>query len=573
MAADDASTPVADDARRFRILGVELTDVPRDRAVELLIEAIERHDGRTRAVYFANAHTLNLAASDAEYRAVLNAGDYVFGDGTGVRWAARLHGIRVHDNLCGTDLVPALWRATARRGYRYFLLGADEAANLRAAQYAAAALEGWVQAGRHHGYVADADLSREVVLQINESGANVLLVGMGNPLQEQWIHAHRDQLRVPLALGVGGLLRYWSGDLRRAPRWLRRLGAEWLGILVQQPHKARRYLLGNPLFLWRIGREALARRRSGACRSGAIGKPRWYAKKLARRAVSLSAALPPRAEPADRANRPALVRALTYHRCDQRPYDPFCVAPSDFDAQMRYLAESGLAISLDDLEAMLAGRAAPRGGVLVTIDDGFRSVLDHMLPSLRRWAIPAVAFVSPGLIAESAETNALPSSPDEPSAARMARSSPAGSAESPEPYLTWGELERLADAGVTIGAHGWSHRSLGRLSPDAAREEAVRSREALEARLGRPVRAMAYPFGTRTDYSAATRAILAASGYTIAFTSQHGAIRPGCDPLQLPRVKIEGGEPVAMFRRICRGGLDAWRWVDRALWPLQRAGR
>jgi len=84
-----------------------------------------------------------------------------------------------------------------------------------------------------------------------QTGPDLLLVGMGNPLQEIWIHAHRHQLEVPLVAAVGGLFNYWAGTLRRASPVLRRLGAEWLGILWQQPHKARRYLLGNPLFLWR----------------------------------------------------------------------------------------------------------------------------------------------------------------------------------------------------------------------------------------------------------------------------------------------------------------------------------
>jgi N-acetylglucosaminyldiphosphoundecaprenol N-acetyl-beta-D-mannosaminyltransferase len=75
---------------------------------------------------------------------------------------------------------------------------------------------------------------------------------MGNPLQEQWIDRHLDQLRVPLCLGTGGLFDHWAGNLRRAPRWVRRLGYEWVQLLMQQPHKWRRYLLGNPAFLWRM---------------------------------------------------------------------------------------------------------------------------------------------------------------------------------------------------------------------------------------------------------------------------------------------------------------------------------
>ncbi|MGA2619112.1 MAG: WecB/TagA/CpsF family glycosyltransferase [Thermoguttaceae bacterium] len=241
--------PAAD--RQISILGVGITDVTTRRAIELLHRLIGRRDGVTRCVFFANAHTLNLAAADRAYREVLNGADYVFGDGTGVRWAARLQAVRVRDNLNGTDLVPAMFRATAGRGYRYFLLGADEATIRPAAQMAAETFGGWTPAGFHHGYLTDAATDR-AVRQINAARPDVLLVGMGNPRQECWLAQHRHRLRVPLCLGVGGLMDFWSGRVSRAPQSLRRLGHEWLWRLWQQPAKARRYLLGNPLFLARI---------------------------------------------------------------------------------------------------------------------------------------------------------------------------------------------------------------------------------------------------------------------------------------------------------------------------------
>jgi N-acetylglucosaminyldiphosphoundecaprenol N-acetyl-beta-D-mannosaminyltransferase len=251
-AAAGAAPPEPLEDRAFSLLGVRITDVTRRRALALLTEILRERSGPTRCVFFVNAHTLNLAAADSDYREALNAADYVFGDGTGVRWAARLHGLRVRDNLAGTDLVPQLLRDTAAEGYRYFLLGGDEEMIARAAATAAATFPGWTPAGCHHGYLDDGQLSAAAVRQINRAAPDLLLVGMGNPRQEQWIHQHRRELEVPLCLGVGGLFNYWAGSLRRSPRWLRRLGAEWLGILLQQPHKARRYLLGNPLFLYRI---------------------------------------------------------------------------------------------------------------------------------------------------------------------------------------------------------------------------------------------------------------------------------------------------------------------------------
>jgi N-acetylglucosaminyldiphosphoundecaprenol N-acetyl-beta-D-mannosaminyltransferase len=151
-----------------------------------------------------------------------------------------------------------LLAATGDRSHSYFLLGGQPSIIERAAEVAAKTFPGWEQSGFHHGHLNDPHLAASVIRQINRARPDVLLVGMGNPLQERWIHEHRGQLDVPLCIGVGGLFHYWAGDLRRSPRWLRRLGAEWLGILLQQPHKARRYLLGNPLFLWRIFRERLA---------------------------------------------------------------------------------------------------------------------------------------------------------------------------------------------------------------------------------------------------------------------------------------------------------------------------
>jgi N-acetylglucosaminyldiphosphoundecaprenol N-acetyl-beta-D-mannosaminyltransferase len=243
------------DDRRLAILGVYVTDVRRERAIGLLAEMLREEAPPARSVYFVNAHTLNLAAADAAYCRVLNAADYVFGDGTGVRWAARWQGIRLRDNLAGTDLVPQLFCFAANQGHRYFLVGGTELMIARAAATSARTFPGWTLAGFHHGHFDDSRQAAKAIRQINCARPNLLLVGMGNPLQEQWIDRHRHQLEVPLCIGVGGLFNYWAGNLRRSPRWLRRCGAEWLGILCQQPHKASRYLLGNPLFLWRVLRQ------------------------------------------------------------------------------------------------------------------------------------------------------------------------------------------------------------------------------------------------------------------------------------------------------------------------------
>jgi peptidoglycan/xylan/chitin deacetylase (PgdA/CDA1 family) len=276
---------------------------------------------------------------------------------------------------------------------------------------------------------------------------------------------------------------------------------------------------------------------------------RWFLKKAARRGFAVTAGVGGAS-----LGRGSGVHVLTYHRFGDEPHDAFCVRPDDFERQMALLAREDLLVSLADVEAGLAGtRALADGAVLVTIDDGCPSLARLALPVLREYRVPAVAFVPAGELLEGAG------------------GTPSGR-ECADDRMAWSQLEELARAGITIGSHAWTHHSLARMPIDEAREAAARSRATLARRLGQEVTAFAYPFGTRADYNAATAAVLRDTGYTCAFTSQHGAVRRGADPLTLPRVKVEGGEGLWMFRALIRGGLDGWAWVDRTLWKLQAAG-
>jgi len=238
------------------VLGVRVTDTTIPKAIERIDALLRSPEGRTHTVFFVNAHTLNLATEDPAYRACLNGADLVFGDGTGVRWAARMRRRRLLDNVNGTDLLPPLLAATSGRGLRLYLLGATADTIERTAQTVRDTFPGWALAGYRDGYMTPEEVPA-VVARINEARPDLLLVGMGNPLQERWLADNQRALSVPVAVAVGGLFDHWAGNLKRAPRWVRRFGFEWLQLLVQQPHKAQRYLIGNPLFLWRAVRAAV----------------------------------------------------------------------------------------------------------------------------------------------------------------------------------------------------------------------------------------------------------------------------------------------------------------------------
>jgi N-acetylglucosaminyldiphosphoundecaprenol N-acetyl-beta-D-mannosaminyltransferase len=258
LSTAEAAIPPAD---VVSILGVSVANVTKREAIALMDAWIRGYDGRGRAVFIANAHTLNLAHEDATYRRILNSADVVFGDGAGVRLAVRLRGVRMKDNLVGTDLMPLFLRAKRKRGYRYFLLGGAPGVPERAVARVEQTIPGVQIVGHHHGYLDEAE-SRAVVAQINACAPDLLLVAMGNPRQERWIHDHLDKLLVPVSVGVGGLVDHWAGNLRRAPLWVRRRGIEWVQLLLQQPRKWRRYMLGNPKFVFRALSDAHASRSS-----------------------------------------------------------------------------------------------------------------------------------------------------------------------------------------------------------------------------------------------------------------------------------------------------------------------
>lgn len=239
------------------------------------------------------------------------------------------------------------------------------------------------------------------------------------------------------------------------------------------------------------------------------------------------------------------VRGLMYHRFGDAARDPWCVDSREFEKQVRWLSEERLAISVEQLVDFVEGRAnLPDGAVLLTVDDGFLSVLTEMAPILHRHGVPAVAYLTTGLLGS-------------------------GGHDGEERYLTWDEAAKLPELGVTVGSHAHTHSSLGQMSVGQAQEEGARSRELLRSRLGVDADSFAYPFGMTPDHSPETAAALAGLGYRSVFTAMHGAIHPGADVYSLPRVKVEGGEGLTMFKWLSRGALDLWRLFDEVGYRFQ----
>lgn len=197
-----------------------------------LLEMLE--SGGRQCVFFANT---NFVVECRGLREVLDApGVTIVNDGIGLDLAAMMvHRRRFRENLNGTDLIPSLCQRS-HRPLRFFLLGAkpgiaDAAAKTLAERY------GQQVVGVCDGYGQMRAQGTQLVDTINQARPDMLLVALGNPLQERWILEHRASLDVPLAFGVGALLDFLSGNARRAPAWVQRIHMEWAFRLLHEPRR------------------------------------------------------------------------------------------------------------------------------------------------------------------------------------------------------------------------------------------------------------------------------------------------------------------------------------------------
>lgn len=232
------------------VLGVPVAALTVRQAITEVSELLT--EPRPRTVVYVNAHSVNLAGFDARYRECLANADLVLNDGSGLALAARVGGRRFPANLNGTDFTPEVLRLAARRGLGVYLLGGRDGVAAAAADRLCRMVPGLRVVGHHHGYVTGAQ-GHDVAQRIRQSGADIVLVAMGNPRQELWLAEHLPATGAALGVAVGAFLDFAAERVPRAPKWMRSTGIEWLYRLGREPRRLfARYVLGNPLFVARV---------------------------------------------------------------------------------------------------------------------------------------------------------------------------------------------------------------------------------------------------------------------------------------------------------------------------------
>lgn len=240
--------PTASD--RLFILGIKIDNYSMAEAIDTIISYLD--DARHRQVCFVNADCANIAYKNSYYKSVLNESSLCFADGVGLKIAGKILRQDIAQNVNGTDMFPLLCNSLEQTEYKVFLLGARPEVVEGVATWIRTNHPGLQLCGYHHGYFSSEE-ETQVIDQIRQSDAHLLLVAFGAPKQDIWIHEHLVQTNVKVAIGVGGLFDFYSGRIPRAPLWMREIGMEWFYRFMQEPGRLwKRYLVGNGVFLFRV---------------------------------------------------------------------------------------------------------------------------------------------------------------------------------------------------------------------------------------------------------------------------------------------------------------------------------
>jgi exopolysaccharide biosynthesis WecB/TagA/CpsF family protein len=249
--------PMNEDLPSIEILGIPIACIDASEAL-MEIERLEKRQSPALVAY-VNAHSINLATKNPSYRDILTGSDLNLNDGSGVALAARIQGRRFKENLNGSDFNGDILRLASRLGWSVYLLGAAEGVAERAARRLRTQIEDLNIVGTHSGYWHES-AANDVAAAIRASGADLVMVAMGNPRQEEWLAAHLASTGARVGVGVGAYFDFAAGTVPRAPAWMNRIGVEWMWRLAQEPRRLwRRYIVGNPLFLARVVKSRVAR--------------------------------------------------------------------------------------------------------------------------------------------------------------------------------------------------------------------------------------------------------------------------------------------------------------------------
>lgn len=212
---------------------------------------------RNRAIQqiVVNVAKIVHAQNDEELRSAINNSDIVNIDGQGVVWALKLLGYPIPGRVAGCDLFQKLIALSAEKGYRPYFFGAKQEVLDEMLSRFRALYPNLEIAGARNGYYSAED-EAGIAAEIAAAKPDMLFLGITSPKKELFIDRYTAQMNIPYTMGVGGSFDVVAGKVKRAPRWMQRVGLEWFYRILQEPRRMwKRYAVTNSKFFFLLLRE------------------------------------------------------------------------------------------------------------------------------------------------------------------------------------------------------------------------------------------------------------------------------------------------------------------------------
>lgn len=226
------------------ILGVDVSPLSYEDLKKNIEKDIENN--KKSFIVAINPEKILKARKDEKLKELLNNATYEIPDGIGVIYASKLRKGNIKTRITGIDSMEMLCKLSEEKKYKIFMYGAKEETIKKAKENLEIKFPNIQIVGTINGYEKDND---KIISSINKSKADIVFVALGSPKQEYWITENMDKVSAKIFQGVGGSFDVFSGNIKRAPKWMQKIGLEWLYRLIKEPKRIFRQIK-LVKFLW-----------------------------------------------------------------------------------------------------------------------------------------------------------------------------------------------------------------------------------------------------------------------------------------------------------------------------------
>lgn len=234
----------------IRVLGVNIDNLTADEAGERTVELVKESNKSCKLIVAPNTEFIMYAQKDKEFFDILNSASLATPDSIGVELGGKLQKKPFKQRIPGQMYFRKAIEHGTKAGLTFYFLGGGKDIAKKTREHVLKDFPDCKIIGYHEGYFVE-DSEEDVIKEINRLQPNVLFVAMGAPKQEKWIAKHQKELKVDVATGQGGTFDFEAGKILRAPKWIQKIGMEWLWRLCRQPKRIFRMRV-LPIYFFKI---------------------------------------------------------------------------------------------------------------------------------------------------------------------------------------------------------------------------------------------------------------------------------------------------------------------------------